>query len=69
MIAANYLVLEGGTLNVGTQANPIAPNVTAVIETANQALNTTFDPSQYGDSLIGLGNVTMYGATKTPLWS
>src|SRR5262245_54039952 len=24
------------------------------------------DPSQYGHGLIGLGTVTMYGATKTP---
>ena len=37
-----------------------------LIETANQTINTTFDPSQYGDSLIGLGNVTIYGAAKTP---
>ena len=51
VIAADYLVLPGGTLDVGTQANPIAPNVTATIETANQTINTTFDPSQYGDSL------------------
>ena len=66
VIAANYLVLQGGTLDVGTQANPIASNVTATIMTANQALNTTVDPSQFGDSLIGLGNVTFYGASKTP---
>jgi hypothetical protein len=66
VIAADYLVLPGGTLNVGTQANPIAPNVTTLIETANQTINTTFDPSQYGDSLIGLGNITIYGAYKTP---
>ena len=66
VIAADYLVLPGGTLNVGTQANPIAPSVTALIEMANQAINTTLDPSQYGDSLIGLGNVTIYGAAKTP---
>ena len=59
-------MLPGGTLDVGTQANPIAANVTALIETANQTINTTFDPSQYGDSLIGLGNVTIYGAAKTP---
>jgi hypothetical protein len=66
VIAANYLVLPGGTLEVGTQANPVAPNVTATIMTANQALNTATDPEQYGDSLIGLGNVTIYGADKTP---
>ncbi len=66
VIAANYLVLPGGTLDVGTQASPVAANVTATIETANQPINTTFDPSEYGDSLIGLGNITIYGASKTP---
>lgn len=66
VIAANYLVLPGGTLDVGTKANPIAPNVKATILIADQALNTTIDPEQYGDSLIGLGNVTVYGAAKTP---
>ncbi len=69
VIAANYLVLQGGTLDVGTQANPIASNVTASILTADQPLNTTIDPEQYGDSLIGLGNVTIYGAAKTPIRS
>ena len=29
--------------------------------TANQPLDTATDPEQYGDSLIGLGNVTIYG--------
>jgi hypothetical protein len=66
VIAANFLVLPGGTLQVGTQANPVAPNVTTTIMTANQPLNTSTDPEQYGDSLIGLGDVTMYGAYKTP---
>ncbi len=66
VIAANYLVLPGGTLDVGTQSNPIPAGVNALIETANQTINTTFDPSQYGDSLIGLGNVSIYGAAKTP---
>src|SRR6185437_2690169 len=45
---------------------PIAPTVTATLLTANQALDTASDPEQYGDSLIGLGNVTMYGSYKTP---
>jgi hypothetical protein len=65
VIAANYLVLEGGTLQVGTASNPVAPNVTATIMTANQPLNTAVDPEQYGDSLIGLGKVTISGAPKT----
>jgi hypothetical protein len=66
VIAGDYLFLPGGTLDVGTQSNPIPATVTALIESANQTINTGFDPSQYGDSLIGLGNVTIYGAAKTP---
>jgi PKD repeat protein len=62
----NFLVLPGGTLQVGTAANPIAANVHANIDIANQALNTTLDPSQFGTGLIVLGNVTMHGTAKTP---
>jgi hypothetical protein len=65
VIAANYLVMPGGTLTVGTPSSPVAPNVTATIMTANQPLNTSVDPEQYGDSLIGLGKVTISGAPKT----
>ena len=66
IIVGNFLVLPGGDLEVGTQASPIAPNVTADIVIANQAINTAVDPSQYGTGLIGLGTVTMAGATMTP---
>ncbi len=62
----NFLVLQGGSLIVGTAANPIAPNVSAVIDIANQALNTTLDPNQFGTGLIVLGNITTHGAVKTP---
>jgi PKD repeat protein len=61
----NFLVLQGGTLEVGTAANPIAVNVHANIDIANQAINTALDPSQFGTGLIVLGNVTMHGAVKT----
>jgi hypothetical protein len=61
----NLLVLQGGLLQVGTQANPVAVGVTAAIVFANQPLNTTLDPSQYGNGLIALGNVTMCGAAKS----
>jgi PKD repeat protein len=61
----NFVVLQGGSLIVGTAANPIAANVVANIDIANQAINTTIDPSQYGTGLIVLGTVTMHGEVKT----
>jgi hypothetical protein len=44
VIAANYLVLPGGTLQIGTQAAPVAAGVTAKVLIADQPLNTTLDP-------------------------
>lgn len=65
MVVANLMVLEGGTLEVGTAAQPIAANVTAEIIIASQAINTAFDPQQYGTSLLGWGTVTMHGAARS----
>jgi hypothetical protein len=66
LVVGNFLVLQGGTLAVGTAINPIASNVNVNILIANQAINTATDPSQFGTGLIVMGNVTMHGATKTP---
>jgi PKD repeat protein len=66
VVVANFMVLEGGTLQVGTATTPIAANVVANIIIANQAINTTLDPQQFGTGLIVLGNVFMHGAVKTP---
>src|SRR5262249_34168435 len=66
VVVGNFLVLQDGTLQVGTAANPIAPNVVANIDLGNLPLNTTTDPQQFGDGLIVLGNVTMHGSVKTP---
>jgi PKD repeat protein len=63
---ANFMVLQGGNLIVGTAANPIAANVNCNIDIANQAINTSTDPEQFGTGLIVLGNVTMHGAAKVP---
>jgi uncharacterized repeat protein (TIGR01451 family) len=62
LTVVNLLVLQGGDLQIGTAANPVAANVTAQVVFANQPLNTTLDPEQYGNGLIGLGTVTMAGA-------
>jgi hypothetical protein len=68
LMVVNLLVLQGGTLQVGTQSNPVAAGVTAQIVFANQPLNLTGDPSQYGNGLIALGTVTVYGASKNQTW-
>jgi PKD repeat protein len=65
MCVVNLVVLQGGTLTIGTQANPIPTNITAQVVFANVPLNTTFDPGQYGNGLIVLGNFTSYGAAKS----
>jgi chitodextrinase len=64
LYVVNFVVLQGGELDIGTQANPIAANVMAQVVFANQPLNTTLDPEQYGNGLIGLGTINMYGAAK-----
>ena len=65
LTVVNLLVLQGGTLQIGTASNPVVPTVTAQVVFANQPLNTTLDPAQYGNGLIALGTVTMYGAAKS----
>src|SRR5439155_416081 len=65
VVATNYLVLQGGSLIVGTQANPIAANVTASIQIPDVAVNTAVDPEQYGTSLIVMGQISMYGTAKS----
>ena len=65
------LVMPGGTLEVGTEANPIPANSTAEIIINDQPLDLlndgvgVFDPEQFGTGLIVLdGTVTMHGTPK-----
>ena len=66
MYVVNLMVLQGGTLDIGTQASPIPANITANVVWVNQAINTTLDPEQYGNGLIVLGTFNTYGAVKAP---
>jgi len=68
LTVVNLLVLQGGLLQVGTQATPVAASVKAQIVFADQPINTATDPSQYGNGLIALGTVTMYGAPMNQTW-
>jgi PKD repeat protein len=65
LTVTNLLVLEGGELQVGTQANPVASTVKAEIVIADTPIDTTTDPSQYGHGLIALGTVNIHGAVKS----
>jgi len=64
--AGDVMVYADGSLYVGKEATPIPANLTAEIVIANQALDTTNDPGQYGTSLIAMGKAVMHGAVKTP---
>ena len=66
MYVVNLMVLQGGTLDIGTQANPMPVNVTASVVWANQPINTNIDPEQYGNGLIVLGTMNTYGTVKAP---
>jgi hypothetical protein len=71
------LVAPAGTLEIGTQATPVSPAVTAELIIADRPLAPTspdpdtgvVDPKQYGTALIGLGRVTIHGAVKTPTFA
>jgi hypothetical protein len=64
IVVGNFLVLEGGYLEVGTPDRPVAANVKAEIVIADKPIDTDMDPEQYGTGLLGMGKVTMHGATK-----
>ena len=69
MKIVNVMVMEGGALEVGTPAKPVAANVTADIVIADQAPDPAIDPAQVGTGIEGLGKITMTGATKTPTFA
>jgi hypothetical protein len=60
------LVLESGSLEIGSPARPVAPGGVAEIVIADQPFNRDVDPAQIGNGIVSLGNVTMHGDIKTP---
>ena len=60
------IVSAVGSLEMGTAAQPIAPNVSArLIFTDNSPINRSFDPFDISRGLITHGAVSMYGAEVT----
>jgi hypothetical protein len=61
------LVMPGGTLEVGTEQQPVQASVTAEILIANKAIDVSTDPARFGTGLLAIdGTVTMNGAPKAP---
>src|SRR5262245_61571798 len=60
------MVLEGGTLEVGTAERPVARDVAAEIVIADRPFDAERDPAQIGHGIVALGRVTMHGSIKTP---
>jgi hypothetical protein len=61
----NLLVMDGGALQIGTAATPVEASVKAEVVFADVPLDSVNDPLSYGNGLIALGKVTMYGAAKS----
>lgn len=66
LTVGTIIVRTGGELEIGTAANPVAASVSAEVVIADQPLDLTSDPEQFGTGLIGFGKVTIGGAARTP---
>lgn len=60
-----FVVTNTGKLTIGTEANPVDPNVHAVIQFAdNGAIDVAWDPMLFSRGLISQGSVDIHGAEK-----
>src|SRR5215213_2445696 len=66
---ATIVVMEDGVLEVGTEQHPIAAGVRAEIQIADRPFDSTLDPGQVGNGIVGLGRIRMHGAIKTPTFA
>src|SRR5579864_7855228 len=66
MKTGNVMVWDGGYLEVGSAAKPVAANVTAEIVITDQKIDRKLDPAEMGTGIESLGKITMHGAVKTP---
>lgn len=70
------LVLPGGTLEIGTAAQPVRPEVTATITIRDAPLGTTndgagiYDPEQWGAGLLVIdGTISLHGTARQPTFA
>jgi hypothetical protein len=65
MIVDTIVISPSGTLQIGTEAEPVAPNVNVDIIFANNgAIDTVWDPMLLSRGMIAHGNVEIHGAVK-----
>jgi hypothetical protein len=62
-------VLPAGTLEIGTERQPVAAGVRAELVIADQELDPLDDVEQFGTGLIGQGAVRMHGAAIEPTFT
>ena len=60
------IVLETGSLEIGTETQPVPAGVTAELFLAGLPFDPSADPEQFWGGLIGIGRVTMHGAVMDP---
>jgi len=60
------LVVEGGTLRIGTATEPVAPDSMAEVVIGDQRFDPVADPGQIGHGIVVLGTFTAHGAAKSP---
>ena len=65
MRIVNLTVMDDGILEIGTEAQPVAPDTTAEIIIADQVIDGSLDPAQLGTGIQSLGTVSMHGAVKS----
>ena len=66
LTVGTMLVTDSGELEIGTELTPVEAHVKAELVIANQAIDNTIDPEQYGTGLLAFGKVRMHGALKWP---
>ncbi|MEM7793219.1 MAG: G8 domain-containing protein [Cyanobacteria bacterium P01_C01_bin.118] len=66
MVVDTFVETTPGTLNIGTEKNPIQADKTAQIIIANEGkIDKNWDPTQLSRGMITHGKVRIYGAEKT----
>jgi hypothetical protein len=61
----HLVILNGGNLDVGTQADPIPCDRKVDFVVRNVPIDTTRDPFQWGNGLVNFGRQTRVGCSKT----
>lgn len=65
LLFTHLTVLPGGTLDIGTVADPIPCGVSVQLVVRDVTIDTTKDPYQWGNGLVNFGHQTRVGCTKT----